>query len=75
MELEREIYEKYNINPESISYAEMHGTGTKQGDPIELEALSTVFKEKTAKQNFCAIGSVKSNIGHTSAASGIASIQ
>lgn len=75
MELEREIYEKYNINPESISYAEMHGTGTKQGDPIELEALSTVFKEKTAKKNFCAIGSVKSNIGHTSAASGIASVQ
>src|SRR5436305_12893806 len=43
IELEREIYEKYQIDPESISYVEMHGTGTKLGDPIELEALSTVF--------------------------------
>ncbi|TCS93647.1 SDR family NAD(P)-dependent oxidoreductase [Hazenella coriacea] len=75
MELAREIYEKYQIHPESISYVEMHGTGTKQGDPIELEALSTVFKEKTNQKNYCAIGSVKSNIGHTSAAAGVASVQ
>jgi polyketide synthase PksL len=75
MELEREIYEKYQIHPESISYVEMHGTGTKLGDPIELEALATVYKEKTKKRKYCAIGSVKSNIGHTSAASGVASIQ
>ncbi|BBB92542.1 MAG TPA: beta-ketoacyl synthase N-terminal-like domain-containing protein [Methylomusa anaerophila] len=74
IELEREIYSKYNIHPESISYVEMHGTGTKLGDPIELEALATVFKEKTNKKNYCAIGSVKSNIGHTSAAAGMASI-
>ncbi len=75
MELVRSIYDKHNINPESISYVEMHGTGTKLGDPIELDALSTVFKEKTKKKNYCAIGSVKSNIGHTSAAAGVASIQ
>nr|WP_246027806.1 MULTISPECIES: SDR family NAD(P)-dependent oxidoreductase [Paenibacillus] len=74
IELEREIYSKYNIEPESISYVEMHGTGTKLGDPIELEALSTAFKEKTDRRNYCAIGSVKSNIGHTSAAAGIASV-
>ena len=64
MELEREIYDKCKIDPASISYVEMHGTGTKLGDPIELEALSTVFKERTDRKNFCAIGSVKSNIGH-----------
>lgn len=74
IELEREVYEKYNIHPESISYVEMHGTGTKLGDPIELEALSTVFKEKTQKKKYCAIGSVKSNIGHTTAAAGVASV-
>ncbi len=72
--LEREVYEKNNIDPGSISYVEMHGTGTKLGDPIELEALSTVFKEKTTKKRYCAIGSVKSNIGHISAAAGVAGI-
>lgn len=74
IDLERGIYGKYNIDPESISYVEMHGTGTKLGDPIELKALSTVYQEKTNHKNYCAIGSVKSNIGHTSAASGVASI-
>jgi acyl transferase domain-containing protein len=71
-ELEREIYERYHINPESISYVEMHGTGTKLGDPIELQALATVFQEKTQSKQYCAIGSVKSNIGHTLAAAGVA---
>ena len=75
IELERDIYSRYKIDPESISYIEAHGTGTKLGDPIELEALSTVFSEKTSKKNFCAIGSVKSNIGHTSGAAGVASLQ
>lgn len=75
IELEREIYHKYQIDPLSISYVEMHGTGTKLGDPIEMEALSTVFHEKTDRRNYCAIGSVKSNIGHTSAAAGVAGIQ
>jgi len=75
IELEREIYEKYNIDPESISYVETHGTGTKLGDPIELEALATVFSEKTTKKNYCALGSVKSNIGHSSGAAGVASVQ
>ncbi len=74
IELEREIYRKYKIDPSSISYVETHGTGTKLGDPIELEALSTVFKEQTDRKNYCALGSVKSNIGHTSAAAGVASM-
>ena len=75
IELEREIYSRYKIDPETISYVEAHGTGTKLGDPIELEAITTVFKEKTSKKNYCALGSVKSNIGHTSGAAGIASVQ
>ncbi|MCP5004039.1 MAG: hypothetical protein GY941_08870, partial [Planctomycetes bacterium] len=75
IELERDIYTKYKIDPEAISYAETHGTGTRLGDPIELEALSTVFQEKTSKKNYCALASVKSNIGHTSGAAGVASVQ
>ncbi len=74
IQLERGIYDRYKIDPASISYVETHGTGTKLGDPIELEALSTVFKEKTDQKNFCGLGSVKTNIGHTSAAAGVASI-
>jgi len=72
--LTRDLYRRYEINPEDITYAEMHGTGTKLGDPIELEALATVFGEHTTRRQFCSIGSVKSNIGHTSAAAGVASI-
>ena len=74
IELEQDIYCKYKIDPGSISYVEAHGTGTSLGDPIELEALSRVFKEKTGRKTYCALGSVKSNIGHTSAAAGVASI-
>jgi acyl transferase domain-containing protein len=54
---------------------ETHGTGTRLGDPIELEALATVFREKTARKNYCGLGSVKSNIGHTTSAAGVASVQ
>lgn len=74
-ELESSLYAKKNIAPDSITYAEFHGTGTKLGDPIELEALAAAFREKTGEKNYCAIGSVKSNIGHTSAAGGIAGIE
>lgn len=72
--LERRIYREHGIDPESISYIEAHGTGTKLGDPIELQALSTVFKERTRREQFCALGSVKTNIGHTAAAAGVASV-
>ena len=75
IELERELYARCGIHPETISYVETHGTGTRLGDPIELEALATVYKEKTSRKHFCALGSVKSNIGHTSGAAGVASVQ
>ncbi|HEX2968422.1 MAG TPA: beta-ketoacyl synthase N-terminal-like domain-containing protein [Bacteroidales bacterium] len=61
------------VHPEEIGYIEAHGTATQLGDPIELSALNKVFARKTGKKQFCGVGSVKSNIGHTDAAAGIAS--
>ncbi|MBL4761433.1 MAG: hypothetical protein JKY93_01885, partial [Gammaproteobacteria bacterium] len=87
VELTRDIYRRYNIDPASISYIEAHGTGTKLGDSIELQALAKVFKEHAdlnvelnvelnadLNPHQCALGSGKSNIGHTSAAAGVAGI-
>ena len=62
------------VAPETIGYIEAHGTGTELGDPIEIAALNQVFRGRTRKKHFCAIGSVKSNIGHLDAAAGIASL-
>jgi acyl transferase domain-containing protein/thioesterase domain-containing protein/acyl carrier protein len=61
-----------HVYPESVSYIEAHGTGTLLGDPIEIASLTNAFKLFTDKKNFCAIGSVKTNIGHTDTAAGIA---
>ncbi|MGH9349345.1 MAG: SDR family NAD(P)-dependent oxidoreductase [Vicinamibacterales bacterium] len=72
--LARAVYEQYGIDPGTITCVEMHGTGTALGDPIELDALATAFRERTSKTQYCAIGSVKTNIGHTSAAAGVASM-
>jgi len=63
-----------DVNPEDISYIETHGTGTSLGDPIEISALTNVFKQSTDRKSFCAIGSVKSNIGHAISGAGVASI-
>lgn len=57
---------------ESIRYIEAHGTGTKMGDPIEIAALSKAFERKTKRRGFCAVGSVKGNIGHLDTAAGVA---
>jgi acyl transferase domain-containing protein/acyl carrier protein len=65
--------DKANIDPRTISYLEAHGTGTSLGDPIEINGLSKAFGRSADKQ-FCAIGSVKSNIGHLESAAGIAGI-
>ncbi|WP_052410222.1 SDR family NAD(P)-dependent oxidoreductase [Paenibacillus durus] len=69
----REALEKCGVDPSTISYIEAHGTGTLIGDPIELRALSNVFGSYTEQQQYCAVGSVKSNIGHLLSAAGIAS--
>lgn len=60
-----------SIEPDAVSYIEAHGTGTQLGDPIEIEALTQAFREKTARRQFCAVGSVKGNVGHLTAASGV----
>ncbi|HEV2864151.1 MAG TPA: SDR family NAD(P)-dependent oxidoreductase [Pyrinomonadaceae bacterium] len=62
------------VDAGSISYVEAHGTGTSLGDPIELDALTQVFRRSTDARAFCGIGSVKSNIGHTGAAAGVAGL-
>lgn len=64
-----------HIDPATLSYVETHGTGTSLGDPIELQALERAFRQAgSTKQQFCAIGSLKSNIGHLEAAAGIAGL-
>jgi acyl transferase domain-containing protein/acyl carrier protein len=63
-----------DVAPESISYVETHGTGTALGDPIEIAALTQAFRTATNRTGFCAIGSVKTNIGHLDTAAGIASL-
>lgn len=62
------------VSPDCITYIETHGTGTMLGDPIELAALTQVFGSATEKKQYCAIGSVKSNIGHLDTAAGIAGL-
>lgn len=62
------------VTPESITYVEAHGTGTPMGDPIEVAALTRVFRAGTDRKGFCGIGSVKSNIGHADTAAGVASL-
>lgn len=69
-----EAWKDAGIEPDSISYIEAHGTGTKLGDPIEINGITMAFRKYTEKRQFCAIGSVKTNIGHLVGASGIASI-
>ncbi|MEO1352216.1 MAG: alpha/beta fold hydrolase [Cyanobacteria bacterium J06635_15] len=62
------------VEPDTIGYIETHGTGTFLGDPVEIQALAKAFNTSTQKKNFCAIGSVKTNIGHLDRAAGIASL-
>jgi len=62
------------INPDTIGYVEAHGTGTTLGDPIEIAALTKAFRKQTHRRNFCAIGSVKTNIGHLDAAAGVVGV-
>lgn len=58
------------VEPRSISYVEAHGTGTLLGDAIEIAALTKVFRQRTQERGFCAIGAVKTNIGHLDVAAG-----
>jgi acyl transferase domain-containing protein/thioesterase domain-containing protein len=62
------------VTADSISYVETHGTGTTVGDPIEIKGLAQAFRETTSAKGYCAIGSLKSNVGHLDAAAGIAGL-
>ena len=62
------------VEAETISYIEAHGTGTALGDPVEIAAATQAFRAHTAAKNFCAIGSVKTNVGHLDTAAGIAGL-
>lgn len=71
-EVIQKALEKSGIDPAMITYVEAHGTGTLLGDPIEIKALTQVYRAFTQNKQYCAVGSVKSNIGHLIRAAGIA---
>jgi len=64
--------EDAQLSPEQVSFIETHGTGTKLGDPIELEAIKSVFEKNRSTENPLYVGTVKTNIGHTEGTAGIA---
>ncbi|MEJ8307086.1 SDR family NAD(P)-dependent oxidoreductase [Saccharibacillus sacchari] len=65
---------KSGVDPRTIGYIEAHGTGTALGDPIEFAGLTKAYREFTLDTEFCAVGSVKTNIGHLESAAGIAGV-
>jgi polyketide synthase PksN len=69
-----EAWSVAGIDPGTLSYIEAHGTGTRMGDSIEAQALAHAFRPHTSRRGFCALGSVKTNIGHLDVASGIAGL-
>ncbi|MBU6400448.1 MAG: SDR family NAD(P)-dependent oxidoreductase, partial [Verrucomicrobia bacterium] len=69
--LEQAVYRRAGVSPETFQCVEAHGTGTKLGDPVEIHALTEAFRAFTGRKAFCAIGSLKANIGHTTAAAGV----
>ncbi|MCX4966615.1 SDR family NAD(P)-dependent oxidoreductase [Streptomyces sp. NBC_00654] len=70
----RHTYEAFGIDVESIQLLEAHGTGTPLGDPIEFTALTRAFRAGTGRTGYCALGSVKTNLGHTQFAAGVAGV-
>ncbi len=70
----RRAYDDAGIDPQTVALVEAHGTGTRVGDQVEFQALRQVFGEQNPNGNRCALGSVKSNIGHTKAAAGTAGL-
>jgi acyl transferase domain-containing protein/thioesterase domain-containing protein/acyl carrier protein len=62
------------VSADQISYVETHGTGTTVGDPLEIKSLTQAFREQTQRKGFCAIASLKTNVGHLDAAAGVAGL-
>ena len=63
-----------NVDADGIGYVECHGTATALGDPLEIQALTRAFRAGTSRAGFCAIGSVKSNVGHLEQCAGMAGL-
>ncbi|HEX2916147.1 MAG TPA: SDR family NAD(P)-dependent oxidoreductase [Chloroflexia bacterium] len=70
----RRAYQQAGVSPGQVQYVEAHGTGTRLGDPIEVQALGSILSQDRPEGQMCALGSLKSNIGHTEAAAGIAGL-
>jgi acyl transferase domain-containing protein len=70
----RDAYARADVSPRTVELVEGHGTGTKVGDSIEIQALSEVYGAASDDHEWCTIGSVKSAIGHTKAAAGLAGV-
>ncbi|WP_308159058.1 SDR family NAD(P)-dependent oxidoreductase [Amycolatopsis magusensis] len=73
-EVIRDALDAAGVSAADIGYVEAHGTGTRIGDPMELKALTEVFRADTADLGFCGVGSVKTNVGHLLSAAGIAGL-
>ena len=72
--LEEAVHRRAGISPVALGLVEAHGTGTQLGDPIEVNALANTFRRHTDRSGYCALGSVKTNIGHTLTAAGVAGL-
>ncbi|MBD3422690.1 MAG: SDR family NAD(P)-dependent oxidoreductase [Chitinivibrionales bacterium] len=70
----RQVYKEAKVNPSSISYIEAHGTGTQAGDKAEIWSINNVLSEDRSKNDLVLAGSIKTNIGHTEAAAGVAGL-
>ncbi|MGH8056853.1 MAG: polyketide synthase, partial [Candidatus Entotheonellia bacterium] len=70
----RQVYAQAGVAPSAVAYVEAHGTGTAVGDPIEAKAIGRVLSAGRRQGRSCVLGSVKTNIGHLEAASGIAGL-
>ena len=74
MALMQSVYQRANIDPKMVNYVEAHGTGTLKGDPIEVEAIAKVLGGASPHRDTLRIGTIKSNIGHTESAAGVAGL-
>src|SRR5690606_12804490 len=72
--LQQDVYDRFGIDPAGIGLIEAHGTGTPLGDPIEVAGLKAAFARYTRNTAYCALGSVKSNIGHCLTAAGVSGL-
>src|SRR6185369_2702151 len=63
-----------SVEPDTITYVEAHGSGTPLGDPVEIRALTRAFRAGTSRTGFCAVGSIKSSVGHLDSAAGVAGL-